>query len=332
MDRWPFDPASSGVSTKQQRKGIFVANPEIYAVIDLGSNSFRLELSQPEGGKLRRLAYHKETVRLGAGLDAQKNLSPEAMRKGWACLHRFAAVMLEHDPQHIVAIATQTLREAQNAAEFQRRAETILACPLRIISGREEAGLIYQGVCSRLPAGKERRLVIDIGGRSTEIILGQGSTAEVAESFPIGSVGLSQNCFAAGRWNASSFAQGVAAAKAVLAPASSLYPRADWTVAYGSAGTTSAVAEVLQAAGKTKGGAVSPAGLDWLKTQVLAAGCADDLVLPGLKEERKPVLAGGLAVLLALFEVLQIEDMRIVSGALRQGLLQSLLQAPPAAL
>ncbi len=309
-----------------------MANPAIYAVIDLGSNSFRLELSSLEGGKLRRLVYLKETLRLGAGLDEDKNLRPEAMRKAWACLHRFAATLLEHDPQHITAIATQTLREAKNATAFQTRAEAILACPLHIISGREEARLIYLGVCSRLPAGKERRLVIDIGGRSTEIILGQGSVAAVAESFPIGSVGLSQSCFATGRWNAPSFAQGVAAAKAVLAPALALYPRADWSVAYGSAGTTSAVAEVLEAAGRAKGGEVKRAGLLWLQEQVLAAGCAENLALPGLKEERKPVLAGGLAVLLALFEVLQIEDMRIVSGALRQGLLQSLLQGQSAAL
>ena len=123
----------------------------VLAVIDLGSNSFRLELSTLQKGKLKRLAYHKETVRLGAGLDADKNLTTSALESGLACLRRFADILQEAQPTRICAIATQTLREAKNAALFQQQAERILGCPVRIISGREEARLIYQGVASRLP-------------------------------------------------------------------------------------------------------------------------------------------------------------------------------------
>lgn len=297
----------------------------VLAVIDLGSNSFRLELSTLQKGKLKRLAYHKETVRLGAGLDADKNLTTAAVESGLACLRRFADILQEAQPTRICAIATQTLREAKNAALFQQQAERILGCPVRIISGREEARLIYQGVASRLPPSAEKRLVIDIGGRSTEIISGQGFVAHVAESFPLGSVSLSQQFFAQGQLSAAAFDAAAAGAAAIVGNLAVLYPKSDWRIAYGSAGTTSAVASVLEAAG-FPAERIQRAGLAWLREQLIAAGHSDKLAMPGLKDDRKPVIGGGLGTLLGLFQALDLEELHIVSGALRHGLLQSLLK------
>jgi exopolyphosphatase/guanosine-5'-triphosphate,3'-diphosphate pyrophosphatase len=295
-------------------------------VIDLGSNSFRLELSTQSKGKFKRLAYYKEAVRLGAGLDKQKNLTPSALENGFACLRRFAEALAQAQPDYVRAIATQTLREAKNAALFTQEAETILGCPLHIISGREEARLIYQGVSSRLPAGEEKRLVIDIGGRSTEIISGRGKVAQVAESFPIGSVSMSQQFFPEGVLSKAAFAAAQRGAQAVWGDLRVLYPQRDWSVAYGSAGTTSAVADILQAAGFAAD-AVTLAGLDWLEAQMLQAGSSAALQLPGLKEDRRPVLGGGFATLRALFVALDIHELKIVSGALRHGVLQELLKS-----
>ena len=301
----------------------------LFAVIDLGSNSFRLELSTLQKGKFKRLAYHKETVRLGGGLDAQKNLTPAAMDSALACLRRFAQVMAQAQASHVRAIATQTLREANNAAVFIQAADDILGCRVEIISGREEARLIYQGVSSRLPASEEKRLVIDIGGRSTEIISGQGSVAYVAESFPIGSVSMSQQFFPEGGLNKAAFAAAQKGAQAILGDLLVLYPKRDWTLAYGSAGTTSAVADILQAAGFAAD-VISLEGLDWLQAQMLQAGSSAALQLPGLKEDRRPVIGGGYATLRALFTLLDIQELQIVSGALRHGVLQELRKSATA--
>ena len=303
-----------------------MARNPIFAVVDLGSNSFRLELSSVSRGKLRRLSYYKETVRLGAGLDAEKNLTLAALRTGWACLRDFAAVLQEQRPEYLRAVATQTLREAKNASVFVQKAEEVLGCKLEVISGREEARLIYKGASARLPSSDETRLVIDIGGRSTEIILGLGMQAQVAESFPVGSVAASLSYFAKGELTDAAFSAAVQGIGAQLGNLRVLYPRSSWQLAYGSAGTTSAVAGVLAEAGFAAD-CVSMEGLLWLKSQIVQAGRADKLHLSGLKEDRKAVIGGGLAVLLALFELLQIDELQIVSGALRLGVLQDLLAA-----
>jgi exopolyphosphatase/guanosine-5'-triphosphate,3'-diphosphate pyrophosphatase len=307
-----------------------VPEKALFAVIDLGSNSFRLELAALNKGKFKREAYYKETVRLGGGLDAEKNLTPAALQAGWACLRQFAEVLAQAQPSQVRAIATQTLREAKNAAVFQLAAEDILGCPVEIISGREEARLIYKGVASRLPVSSEQRLVIDIGGRSTEIISGQGKRAHVAESFPLGSVSMSQQHFPSGAFNEAAFAAAESAAASILGNLHVLYPRRDWSVAYGSAGTTSAVADILQAAGFA-GDCISREGLDWLLAQMLKAGNSKKLSLPGLKEDRRAVIGGGLSTLRALFTALELEQLQIVSGALRHGVLQEMLNPALAA-
>lgn len=296
----------------------------LFAAIDLGSNSFRLEIGQLESGHLRRVEYIKETVRQGNGLDAERKLSDEAMQRGWDCLARFAERIAGFKPSQVRAVATQTLREARNRDVFLAKAKSILGYPIEVIAGREEARLIYMGVSHLLPQSPERRLVIDIGGRSTELILGQNALASTLESYRVGSVAWSMKYFPEGIWSPSAFKAAEIAAKAVLDEAQINYPRQSWDTCYGASGTVGAVADVLTLAGWPEG-LITRSGLDWLKDKLLKAQKPESLKLEGIKEDRRPVIGGGLAVLRAVFDLLQIDEMHAAQGALRHGALYDLL-------
>ncbi|RYF61238.1 MAG: Ppx/GppA family phosphatase [Comamonadaceae bacterium] len=299
------------------------------AAVDLGSNSFRLEIGEVDHGQIHRAEYLKETVRLGNGLDANRNLTQEAMQRGWAALARFGERLAGFEPGQVRAVATQTLREARNRDEFLLRARTVLGFGIDVIPGREEARLIYQGVAHTLPhhdgSERERRLVVDIGGRSTELIVGQRFEALATESYRVGSVAWSMKHFAEGQFTPGAFRVAEIAAKAVLDDALSYCGREQWDVAYGSSGTIGAVGDVLTAAGHAPG-IVTRDGLDWLMDRLLKAGHADRLRLDGMREDRKAVIGGGLAVLRAVFSLLDIEEMRVAQGALRHGVLYELLE------
>ncbi len=296
----------------------------LFAAIDLGSNSFRLEIGQLEAGHLRRVEYLKETVRQGNGLDAERNLSEAAMQRGWDCLARFAERIAGFKPSQVRAVATQTLREARNRELFLTKAKDILGFPIEVITGREEARLIYLGVSHLLPHSPERRLVVDIGGRSTELILGQNEQAETLESYRVGSVAWSMKYFPDGQWTNSAFKAAEIAAKAVLDEAQTIYLRHGWDTCYGSSGTVGAVADVLSLAGWPEG-LITRDGLDWLKEKLLKAQKPEHLRLEGVKDDRRPVIGGGLAVLRAVFDLLQINEMVAAQGALRHGALYDLL-------
>lgn len=163
-------------------------NETLLAAIDLGSNSFRLEICRYSHGLIQRIEYLKEAVRQGNGLDDDRNLSPAAMERGWDCLSRFAERLAGFKASQVRVVATQTLREARNRKVFLDKGHKILGFPIEVVSGREEARLIYQGVSHLLPHSSDNRLIIDIGGRSTECILGQGKQAKVLESYRLGSV------------------------------------------------------------------------------------------------------------------------------------------------
>ena len=291
--------------------------PGQLAAIDMGSNSFRLEIGQVINGRYRRVDYLKETVRLGAGLDANRLLTEEAMLRGLACLARFAQRLKGYVPQQVRAVATQTLREARNRNDFLARAETALGMPIEVISGREEARLIYCGV-ARLQPSTVPRLVIDIGGRSTEMILGVGRKALRAESFGVGSVSLSLKYFGDGRFTESAFRQAQVAAGAELEEALEPFAPGHWQEALGSSGTAGAVSQLLAANGVTDG-RITPTALRWLMEQCLKAGRVDKLALPGLKDDRRPVIAGGLSILYTLAMHFGIEALLPARGALRQG-------------
>ncbi len=296
----------------------------LFAAIDLGSNSFRLEIGQLEAGHLRRVEYHKETVRQGNGLDEERNLTDEAMQRGWACLARFGERLAGFRAPNVRAVATQTLREARNREVFLQEAQRILGFPIEVIAGREEARLIYLGVSHLLPQSDERRLVVDIGGRSTEFILGQGHEAQTLESYRVGSVAWSMKYFPNGQWSMGAFRSAEVAAKAILDEALSLYPPSAWDRAYGSSGTIGAVHDILLAAGWPEG-LITREALDWLRERLVKAQKPERLQLEGLKDERRPVLGGGLAVLRAVFDLLQIDEMHAAQGALRHGALFDLI-------
>jgi len=296
----------------------------LFAAIDLGSNSFRLEIGQLEAGHLRRVEYLKETVRQGNGLDAERHLSDAAMQRGWDCLARFAERIAGFQPHQVRAVATQTMREARNREVFLAKAKDILGFPIEVIAGREEARLIYLGVSHLLPQSTERRLVVDIGGRSTELILGQNVQAQTLESYRVGSVAWSMKYFPDGQWTSSAFKAAEIAAKAILDEAQMLYPRSSWDTCYGSSGTVGAVADVLALAGWPEG-LITRDGLDWLKDKLLKAQKPEHLKIEGIKEDRRPVIGGGLAVLRAVFDLLQIDEMVAAQGALRHGALYDLL-------
>lgn len=299
-------------------------NGTLLAAIDLGSNSFRLEIGRYHSGHIERIEYLKETVRQGAGLSEDKVLNPAALQRGWDCLARFAERLKGFQKQHVRAVATQTLREARNRDEFLRQAQAILGFAIEVVSGQEEARLIYQGVSRLLPQSDERRLVVDIGGRSTEMILGQGYEARRMESYRLGSVAWSNRYFPKGELGNGAFKTAEVAAKAVIDQALDLFPPTEWNVAYGSSGTVSAVADMLSANGWASG-VVTRSGLDWLVERMAKAGHIDQLRLEGLKDDRRPVLAGGVAVLRAIFDQFAIEQMLPAQGALRQGALYDLI-------
>ncbi|WP_374674537.1 exopolyphosphatase [Ideonella sp.] len=294
----------------------------LLAAIDMGSNSFRLEIGQIHGGRYRRHLYLKETVRLGAGLDDEGMLTEEATLRGLACLERFRRSLDGVAPSQVRAVATQTLREARNRDAFLTRATAALGSPIEVISGREEARLIYAGV-SHLQPSRQPRLVVDIGGRSTEMILGQGRVPDEAESFQVGSVSLSMRYFGDGRFTPAAFRAAQIAAGAELEEALAAFRPGRWQEALGSSGTAGAVSEVLAATGRTDG-RITPDALRWLISECIAAGSADQLDLPGLKPERRAVVGGGLAILYTLATHFRIDELLPAKGALRQGVIVDL--------
>jgi len=300
------------------------ADKALLAAIDLGSNSFRLEIGRLDGGQIQRVEYIKEPVRQGGDLDEDRNLTPEAIERGLRCLARFAERLHGFDASHVRAVATQTLREANNRDVFLKLAKKTLGFDVEVISGVEEARLIYQGVNRFLPQSDEKRLVIDIGGRSTEFILGQGFKSHHTASLHVGSVAWSIKHFPSGEFTEKAFSRAEIAAESVFETLGENYSNKHWNVAYGASGTIGAVADVLAQYGRPPD-VVTREGLYWLREELLRARNAEKVRLNGLREDRKPVIAGGLSVLIAVFEFLQIESLNVAKGALRHGLLYDML-------
>lgn len=294
------------------------------AAIDLGSNSFRLEIGRVAHGQVERVEYLKEMVRLGGGLDSEGRLGTAAMQRGWDCLARFAERVRGFAPHQVRAVATQTFREAKNRTEFLVPADRVLGFPIEVISGREEARLIYSGVAHLLPEADERRLVVDIGGRSTELVLGRGYVPRKVESYPVGSVNLTMRHFADGRLSRGALDAATLGAQAVLEDALDFLSEKSWDLAYGSSGTVGAIADILAANGRGDH-LVTVEGLEWLVDQFARAGHVDRLRLPGLKDDRRPVIAGGVATLRAVFTLAGLESMHNARGALRHGVLYEML-------
>ena len=296
----------------------------LLAAIDLGSNSFRLEIGRHENGLVQRVDYIKETVRQGADLDENRNLKPEAIERGLKCLARFGETLKGFPRQNVRAVATQTLREARNRDVFLKLAQKALGYEVEVISGVEEARLIYQGVSRLLPQSNEKRLVIDIGGRSTEFILGHHLIAETTDSLRVGSVTWSLKYFPDGILSEKNFQRAEIAAESFLDAVADGYQKQFWDIAYGASGTIGAIAEILAYAGFEEN-IITHNGLIWLRTQLIKAKSIEKLDLAGLKDERKAVIAGGLSVLIGVFDLLKLDQLTVAKGALRHGLLYDMV-------
>ncbi len=290
------------------------------AAIDLGSNSFHLMVAQVVNGQIRVLDRLREMVRLAAGLDKDNQLDHAARERAIACLRRFGQRLSEMPPGCVRAVGTNTLRKMRDPERFLDAAAQALGHPIEIIAGREEARLIYLGVSHGLPDSSARRLVIDIGGGSTELILGERFEPMQMESLHMGCVSASQAFFASGEIREKSWNRAVIAARLELQSIEAGYRSSGWGEVIGASGTIRAVAEVVRAQGWSDNG-ITLTGLQKLVDAMLAAGHVAKLTLPGLKEERLPVFPGGVAVLYAIFQALGIERMTDSEWALREGLL-----------
>ena len=298
--------------------------PTTLAVVDLGSNSFRLEVGRVEGDQIFRLDTWRETIRFGAGIDEKGQLTSAARRAALACLTRFRERLSGLHPSAVRAVATNTFRVAKNAATFLPQAEGALGFPIDIIGGHEEARLIYAGVSHVLPASPQPRLVIDIGGGSTEFIIGRNMTPDRLESLKLGCVSMSRRFFPDGRLRAEAFAAAETHARAEIEAIAREFSREHWREAFASSGTALALAAILEENGLSSGG-ITPEGLTRLRKRMIGAGHVARLQLAGVKPERAPVLAGGFAIMAGAITELDVRRINPVGGALRLGVLYDLL-------
>jgi exopolyphosphatase/guanosine-5'-triphosphate,3'-diphosphate pyrophosphatase len=294
--------------------------PDTLAAIDLGSNSFHMVVARVSGGQPEIIDRLREQVQLAEGLDAELNLNKKARRRALECLERFGQRTRDLAPQGVRAVGTNTLRIARNSPDFLEAAEAALGHTIEIVSGWEEARLIYLGVSHTLAEDDGHRLVVDIGGGSTECILGRRFEILHARSLDMGCVSYSRRFFPDGVIRRKGFDDAVMAAHLNLRGEEAVFAG---HTSVGSSGTIRAVEQVLVANGERAG--ITREGLKWLGEEIVAAGHTNRLDFEGLKAERAPVLPGGVAILAALFERLEIEELAVSRGAMREGVLFDLL-------
>ena len=297
---------------------------ELVAAVDLGSNSFRLQVGRVVDDQIYPLDSLKEPVRLAAGLTPQKNLDGPSQLRTIEALRRFGERLRGFDAGAVRAVATNALRVAKNAPQFLAQAEAALGFPIEIIAGREEARLIYLGVAHTLPNPRTQQLVVDIGGGSTEFIIGRNIEPIELESLYMGCVGFSLQHFPRGRIEKSGMKAAELAARKELEAIVRQYRKTGWEEAVGSSGTAKALADILEMNGLSDGG-ITRDGLERLRGILLHAGDVGRLTLQGLRPDRIPVLPGGLAIMLAVFKEFGLERMTFSEGALRLGVLYDLL-------
>ena len=313
------------MSPSPLRPAVPLRDGDLLAALDLGSNSFHIVVAQRVLGQLRVVDRLRETVRMAEGLNALGGLSPEVRERALACLARFGQRIADIPPQHVRAVATNTVRQLRDAESFLRPAEAALGHAIDVISGREEARLVYLGVAHEQPPRDDRRrLVLDIGGGSTECIIGQGFAPLERESLQVGCIASTRRFFANGklgrkRWNAA-----LHEVSAEFQQFASTYRSLGWDEAIGTSGTHKAIGNICAALKLTKGAITLPA-LQEVRERVLQSSRIDAIALPGLSDDRRPIIAGGVLVLEAAFTVLGLERLQVSKAALREGVLHDLL-------
>jgi exopolyphosphatase/guanosine-5'-triphosphate,3'-diphosphate pyrophosphatase len=296
----------------------------VLAAVDLGSNSFHLQIARVVDGHLFPLDALKETVRLGTGVTTGKTIDPETEARALNALRLFGERLRDLPPAAVRVVGTNALRVAKNAREFIAKAEAALGFPIEVIAGREEARLIYLGVAQSLPPAPKNRLVVDIGGGSTEFIIGHRMKPKQLDSLYMGCVSYSERFFPGGKMDKKSFRDAQWAARREIEQMARRFLEEGWDEAIGSSGTAKALGQILEANLLTQG-EITLEGLVWLRDKAARAGGFASLQLPGVKGDRVPVLPGGLAIMLTIFEELKLARMRVADTALRDGVLVDLL-------
>lgn len=296
----------------------------LLAGVDLGSNSFHMAIARLDHGEVRIVETLSEKVQLGAGFDDRGRLTEEAQERALACLRKYAQHLKGVEPRRLRVVGTNALRVAKNAQAFLKKAEKVLDHPIEIIAGREEARLIYLGVAHSQP-DHGRRLVVDIGGGSTEFIIGERFEPLATESLHMGCVSFTTRFFPDGVISEERFSRAVTVARQEVLVIERSYKELGWEYALGSSGTIKAVRQVLMSMGLAPDGLIRPEGLQSLRRELLKYRHVDEIVLPGVKDDRKAVIPAGLAVLIGLFEELGIGSMDYSDGALREGVLYDML-------
>jgi len=295
------------------------------AAVDLGSNSFHMIIGQMHASGFKLIDRLREPVRLADGFDKSRNMSAEAQERALQCLGRFAQRLTGLPPGSVRIVGTNTLRSAKNAAQFLDRAEQVLGYPIEVVSGIEEARLIYSGVAHSIATGSNsNRLVVDIGGGSTEMIIGRGFAPRLMESLYMGCITHTTRFFPAGRITASGVERALLEARVELEPKIKPYREAGWATAIGASGTIITISKILAASGWDKDG-ITLGGLRRLADAMLKAGDVELLRFEGLSRERAEILPGGVMILLAVIDGLGIDRMVVSDGALREGLVHDLI-------
>ena len=295
------------------------------AAIDIGSNSFHMVVARYTLGQLRVVDRLRETVRMADGLDGKGGISAEARQRGLECLARFGQRIRDLPSLRVRALATNTVRQLSSPQSFHAPAETALGHAIEVVSGREEARLIYLGVAhAQPPKPGQRRLVIDIGGGSTEFIIGSGFDPIERESLQAGCIASTRRFFPNGRLSKKKWKDALTEITAEFQQFASTYRSLGWDEAIGSSGTNKAIGEICAALKLTKG-AITAEALPLVRERLLQADRIEDIDLPGLSADRRPIIAGGVLVLEAVFAALGLQRMQVSKGALREGVLYDLL-------
>lgn len=305
--------------------GMPLQDGDLLAAVDIGSNSFHMVVARQVLGQLRVVDRLRDMVRLAEGLDGKGGLAPEVRLRALESLERFGQRIRDIPPWRVRAIATNTVRQLAVPQAFLLPAETALGHAIEVVSGREEARLVYLGVAhAQPPKPGDRRLVIDIGGGSTECIIGSGFDALERESLQVGCVATTRRFFPDGKLSKKRWKQALTEVAAEFQQFAGVYRALGWQEVLGSSGTNKAIGDICAAMKLTKG-AVTAVALPQVRERLLQAETIAAIDLPGLSEERKPVIAGGILILEAAFDVLNIERMAVSKAALREGALYDML-------
>ncbi len=299
--------------------------PEVIAAVDLGSNSFHMIVGALRFGQLTIIDRLRETVRLSEGLTRNGNLSPVARQRALECLSRFGERLRDMHASRVRAAGTSTLRRARDGEAFREEAEKALGHPIEVISGREEARLIYTGVTHSRPPNDGARLVLDIGGGSTELILGEGTEPKALESLHMGCVVMTETYFPEGRISRSYFDKARLAIRLKLRPVKAYFRDRSDAEVIGTSGTILATEAVARELGIIESNDLTPEAVEELIERVLHYQHVDEILLPGLPDRRAQVWPGGLAILAELLRGLRVKKLQISDGALREGLLYDYL-------